>query len=149
MKEIKIKLRYLVLLKLYACINIFKFLSTSVGQGWNGWLCEDTHFICPSELEGNHFLKKLLFGCPTANFGPLSSGQPHWLNVNHCILHFWPEGHWEPRSEVGSLSLAERLVRFWTGILPILIQRLDPLGHSPQRVMESWSDGLVSDGVIV
>ena len=25
---------------------------------------------------------------------------------------FWPEGHWGLRNEVGSLSLAERLVKF-------------------------------------
>ena len=29
---------------------------------------------------------QLLFGCPTANFGPLSRGQPHQPDVNHCIL---------------------------------------------------------------
>ena len=33
----------------------------------------------------------LPFGCPTANFGPLSRKQPHLLDVNHCILHFWPK----------------------------------------------------------
>ena len=34
-----------------------------------------------------------------ANFGPLSRGQPHSPNVNHCIfLHFRPEGHREPRT---------------------------------------------------
>ena len=55
MKEIKIKLLVIFfLLKLYARINIFKFLSTSVGQVWHGRLCGDTHFIFPSEFEGNH-----------------------------------------------------------------------------------------------
>ena len=29
-----------------------------------------------------------------------------------CVLHIRPEGHREPRSEVGSLSPAERLVWF-------------------------------------
>ena len=28
-------------------------------------------------------------------------------DVNHCVLHFRPEGHQEPRREVGSLSLAK------------------------------------------
>ena len=35
-----------------------------------------------------------------ANFGPLSRGQPHSPDVNHCVLHFRPEGHREPRCEV-------------------------------------------------
>ena len=39
-----------------------------------------------------------------ANFGPLSRGQPHSPDFNHCILHIRPEGHWEPHSEVGSLK---------------------------------------------
>ena len=34
---------------------------------------------------------------PTANFGPLSRGQPHSPDVNHCVLHIQPEGHREPR----------------------------------------------------
>ena len=32
------------------------------------------------------FCFQLLFGCPTTNFGPLSRGQPHHPNVNHCVL---------------------------------------------------------------
>ena len=78
------------------------------------------------------FFFKLLFGCPTANFGPLSRGQPHSPDVNHCVLHFRPEGHREPRNEVGSLSPAERLVGFEPGTFWFLLQRLNPLGHSPQ-----------------
>ena len=27
----------------------------------------------------------MLFGCPTANFGPMSRGQPHSHHVNYCI----------------------------------------------------------------
>ena len=27
----------------------------------------------------------MLFGCPTANFGSLPRGQPHELDVNHCV----------------------------------------------------------------
>ena len=47
------------------------------------------------------FLKKiLLFGCPTANFGSLLRGQPHSPDVNHCVLHFSFEGHWEPCNKV-------------------------------------------------
>ena len=51
----------------------------------------------------------LLFGCPTANFRPLSRGQPHSPDVNHCVLHFRPEDHGEPRNEVGSLSPASHI----------------------------------------
>ena len=51
------------------------------------------------------FLPHLLFGCPTANFGPLSRGQPH------CVFQFRPEGHRERRSSKGWVpSPAERLV---------------------------------------
>ena len=45
-----------------------------------------------------------------ANFEPLSRGQPHSPDVNHCVLHLGPKGHREPRNEVGSLSPAECLV---------------------------------------
>ena len=58
---------------------------------------------------------KLLFGCPTANFGPLSRGQPHPPNVNLNVLHNQPEGHQEPCNEVGSLNPAKCLVGFEPG----------------------------------
>ena len=72
-----------------------------------------------------------------ANFGPLSRGQPHSPDVNHCVLHFRPEGHREPRSEVGSLSPAERLLGFEPGNFRFLQQRLNPLGHSPQTPVQT------------
>ena len=59
-------------------------------------------------------------------------GQPHSPDVNHCVLHFRPEGHREPRNEVGSLSPAEHLVGFEPGAFRFLLQCLNPLGHSPQ-----------------
>ena len=43
-----------------------------------------------------------------------------------------PEGHWEPRNEVGSLSPAERLAGFEPGTFRFLL--LKPLGHSPQKL---------------
>ena len=45
---------------------------------------------------------------------------------------FRPEGHREPRNEVGFLSPAEHLVGFEPGtlILITMSQRLNPLGHS-------------------
>ena len=81
----------------------------------------------------NSYPNSLLFGCPMANFGPLSRGQPHSPDVNHCVLHFRPEGHREPRNEVGSLSPAKRLLGFEPGTFQFLVQCLDPLDHSPQR----------------
>ena len=69
---------------------------------------------------------------PMANFGLLSRWQPHSPDVNHYVLHFRPEGHRRPRSEVGSPSPAERLVGFEPGTFRFLLQRLKPLGHSPQ-----------------
>ena len=71
-----------------------------------------------------------IFGCSTANFGPLSRGQPHSPDVNHCVLHIRPEGHREPRNEVGSLRTAEHLVGFELGTFRFSLQRLNPLGHS-------------------
>ena len=76
------------------------------------------------------FFFYLLFGCPTANFGPLSRGQPHSPNVNHCSIHFQPQGHREPRNKVGSLSPAEHLVGFEPRTFRFLLQHLNPLGHS-------------------
>ena len=49
------------------------------------------------------------------------------------FLHFRPEGHREPRNEVASLTPAERLVGFEPGTFQFLLQRLNPLGHSPQN----------------
>ena len=66
-----------------------------------------------------------------ANFGPLSRGQPHSPDVNHCILHFHPEGHREPHNKVGLLSLAKQLVGFELGTFQFL-QCLNSLSHSPQ-----------------
>ena len=83
----------------------------------------------PSKTMKNVFFY-LLFGFPTANFGPLSRGQPHSSNVNHCSLHFQPQGHREPRNKVGSQSPAEHLVGFEPGTFRFLLQHLNPLGHS-------------------
>ena len=52
-----------------------------------------------------------------------------------AFLHFQPEGQWEPRDEVGSLSPAERLVGFVPGTFRLLLQCLNPLGYSPRKYM--------------
>ena len=44
-----------------------------------------------------------------------------------AFVHTQPEGHREPRNEVGSLSPAEHLVGFEPGTFQFLLQRLNPL----------------------
>ena len=44
-----------------------------------------------------------------------------------AFVPIWPEGHREPRNEVGSLSPAERLAGFEPGTFRFLLQRLNPL----------------------
>ena len=51
-----------------------------------------------------------------------------------CVLHIWPEGHREPRNEVGSLSPAERIEGFEPGAFRFWSQCLNPLGHFPHAV---------------
>ena len=51
-----------------------------------------------------------------------------------AFLHVQPEGHREPCSKVGSLSPAERLVGFELGTVRFLLQRLNPLDHSPHSL---------------
>ena len=50
-----------------------------------------------------------------------------------AFVHIRPEGHQEPPNEVGSLSPAERLAGFEAGTFRFLLQRLNPLDHSPQK----------------
>ena len=72
---------------------------------------------------------KLPFGCLTANFGPLSRGQPPSPDVNYCILHFRPEGHREPCSQVLRAPSG-----VWTGNLLILTTMpFNPPGHSSHQ----------------
>ena len=49
-----------------------------------------------------------------------------------AFVHVRPEGHREPRNEVGSLSPAERLAGFEPGTFRFWLQRLNPLGRSPR-----------------
>ena len=74
----------------------------------------------------------LLFASTMVNFGPLSWGQPHWLNVTHCIFYFRPKSHWEPHNKVGSLRPAEHLVGFEPRTFWFWLQGINPLSHSPQ-----------------
>ena len=56
----------------------------------------------------------LILGCPTANFGTMSSGQLHSPVVN-CCLNYQSSGHREPAKGVGSLTPTKRLVGFEPG----------------------------------
>ena len=62
-------------------------------------------------------LFQLLFGCSTVSLGHYRGGSLTKPMLIIVCLPIRPEGHREPRNEVGSLSLAERLV----GFEPILI----------------------------
>ena len=73
----------------------------------------------------------LLYGCPTGNFGPLSRRQPPSSDVHPSVVQVFnpmvtgslvPNPGWAPS-------------RTWTGNLPILSQRLNPLNHSPSLVL--------------
>ena len=63
----------------------------------------------------------------------LGHSQGHSLTNSMLItacIQVWLAGHWEPHSEVGSLSPAERLVGFGLGTFQFCLQCLNPLGHS-------------------
>ena len=65
------------------------------------------------------------------------------------FVHIRPKGHEEPHNEVGSLSPPECLAGFEPGTFQFLLQRLNPLGHSPQKSSQSTADLLtvVSDRI--
>ena len=54
----------------------------------------------------------------------LYSGEDSVTNPMLIFLQFRPDGHHEPRNEVVSLSLAERLVGFEPGTSRFSLQRL-------------------------
>ena len=54
-----------------------------------------------------------------------------------AFLQFRPEGHREPRNEVGFLIPAGRLVESEPGIFRFSLQRFNPLGHSPIWIQSS------------
>ena len=58
----------------------------------------------------------------------------HWQEDNltyqmliTAFVKLQPEGHTEPRNEVGSLSLPKHLVGYEPGIFPFLSQCMNPL----------------------
>ena len=79
------------------------------------WKLHTTHYLAaPRPTSGNY----------------LGDSLTHPMLIT-AFLHIRPEAHREPRSEVGSLSLAERLAGFEPGTFQFWSQRLNPLGHSP------------------
>ena len=69
-------------------------------------LCSKLSYMCFM------FYSYLSFGCLSANFGPLSRGQPHSANFSHPVLvsvfyNLQPEGHLEAFNKFGYLSHAE------------------------------------------
>ena len=116
------------------CLNGLKMASQTIF--WSIlWLC-----VWQSERKNNTFLwiyfhnsnegsNYTFFNCYLAVQQP-TLRQIHSSNVNHCILHFQPESHWEPRSEVGPVSLDEHM-EFEPETFQFLLQRPNPLGHSP------------------
>ena len=66
-------------------------------------------------MENIFFFFNCCLAAPRPTSGHYRWGQSHSPDVNHCISHIRPEGHREPRSEVGSLSQAERLAGFEPG----------------------------------
>ena len=85
------------------------------------------------------YVKFYFFNCYLAAPRP-TLGHFWGDNLTHpmlitAFLHFRAEGHREPRNEFGSLSQAEFLVVFEPGTFRFLLQRLNPLGHSPRKCM--------------
>ena len=62
----------------------------------------------------------LPFGCPKANYGPFSRGQPHWANVNHCLFLIKKNNFMAPFYGWG--STASRLQPLRGGSLLFIIQ---------------------------
>ena len=84
----------------------------------------------PSKTMKNVFFFLSAIWLPHSQLWDFIKGQFHSPNVNHCSLHFRPEGHREPCNKVGSLSPAEHLVGFEPRTFRFLLQHVNPLGHS-------------------
>ena len=111
---------YLVYQVCYNCCFLKKddYLSKLNLLDKNPQVHVQTVFDIPHKHEWYHKLfYKLLFGCPTANFGPWSKGQLQTPKLMAAFLQFWPEGHWEPRNSVRSLSATKSLMGYEPGTI--------------------------------
>ena len=74
--------------------------------------------IFTKKLQHRYLIRAFLTSIwlPKANFEPLSKRDSlvHTMLIT-AFLRFRPEGHREPRNEVGSLSLTEHLAGFESG----------------------------------
>ena len=83
-------------------------------------------------------LTRFFFNCYLAALRP-TLGHSQGDSVTNPMLitafvHIGPKSHREPRNEVGSLSPAKCLAGFETGTFLFLLERLNPLGHSPRLI---------------
>ena len=94
-----------------------------------------THFMPMASFytPWNHDLFYCYLAAPRPTLGHYQGGSLSHPMLITCVLHIRPEGHQEPRNEVGSLTLAECLVGFEPGTFRFWSQRLNPLGDSALR----------------
>ena len=72
----------------------FSHINSSLEQlFWSGkWLLPIAAYYHDKEVQSIDYFYRL-FGCPTANFGPLLRGQSHSSDVvNHCVFKWRPQG---------------------------------------------------------
>ena len=108
-------------MKIFSIINKTGYLI--YGDRSYASLFLNREMTCPRTTLGHFFS---LSGLPHSQLrlvvrgGPLVRGQPHLPDVNLCVfIKFCPKSHRESRYEVGSLSPAERLVRFKPDVITL------------------------------
>ena len=82
-------------------------------------------------LAGSFFFLNCYLAVPRPTLGHSqvdSFTKPMLINA---FVHIRPEGHWQPRNEVGYVSPVECLAGFEAGTFRFLLQSLNPVGHSP------------------
>lgn len=92
---------------------------------------------CRWDVNETCFLFHLLFGCSIVDFGQLLRCSLTHPMLITAFVKFHPEGRWEHRYEVGSLSPAEHPVGLDPSTFQFLSQRLNPPGYSPRKWIES------------
>ena len=102
----------------------------TVNKNINGWwnlLTINISLTCDNFFFSNSFLS-----VPRPTLGHSQGDSLTNPMLITAFVHILPEGHQEPRSKVGSLSPAKHLADFEPGTFRLLMQRLNPPGHSPQ-----------------
>ena len=96
-------------LKVHSNLGVqrFNILVFYIRKDWKRFILMESVFL---------FIYYVLFGCPSANFGPLPRAQPYSPNLHHSIyVKFQPKSHWELPNKIGFLNPAKRLVNFQPG----------------------------------